>query len=309
MKKQTIAYVSAIDGQRLIGVHTQVDNPKARVVFFHGMAEHQKRYDTLVQQVAKAGYDCLTIDQRGHGESLFDRKLKGHFADESGWERNVMDAHAMIQSVQANSMIPLYIFGHSMGTLVARSYLKRYGHEVHGLYLSGSPDESPLARAGYGLAQTIALTYGKRHPSPLMTKMTFGTYNAGIKNPKTSMDWISVDEANVQAYIADPLCGFDFTAQAFVDLLKGMHEVYHPTKWKAHNPMLPIHFVSGKEDPCYQPKGLEKAVKTLNYQGYQNVSFHYVEGSRHEVFNDLRKELVTQELLDWLHTQVTLNKR
>lgn len=302
MNPHIIHHHSAIDGQHLHGLHYALDKPKALVVIFHGMAEHQKRYESLASALNQAGFDVLTMDQRGHGDSLFDGTLKGHFADEEGWERNLIDAHAMIQAVHTDPSLPLIVFGHSMGTLVARSYLKRHPETVTGLYLSGSPDESPMAKIGILLAKTIALTLGKRHPSPLLTKLSFGSFNQSIPHPKTAMDWLSVDEGNVRRYIADPLCGFDFTAQGFVDLLEGMHEVYQATPWKVVHPELPIHFISGQEDPCHRPGGLKKAVQCLSAQGYTQVSMAYDDGVRHEVFNDIHRAQATQDLIAWLNT-------
>lgn len=300
MKTQTITYVSSFDEQKLTGYHYATQKPKALVAIFHGMAEHQKRYIWLAEQLVKADFDVLTIDQRGHGESLYDGKVKGYFADQDGWARNLADLHAMVEIVRTETGLPLIVFGHSMGSLVARSYLKHYPEHIKGLYLSGSPDRSPLASSGIILAKTIALFKGRKHPSPFLGNMSFGTFNKQIKNPRTSMDWLSIDPKNVDAYIADDLCGFDFTAIGFVDMLVGMNEAYESKGWNIVNKALPIRFVSGKEDPCYLPSGIDKAAKCLSDNGYTDVRTEYVEGVRHEIFNDIKKGELTADLIAWL---------
>lgn len=300
MKKQLIQYSSGYDQQHMTAYHYVVSKPKALVVVFHGMAEHQERYVDLANAWTLAGYDVLTMDHRGHGKSLFDGSLKGYFADEEGWQRNLGDIHAIVNQINPDSKLPVVLFGHSMGSMLARSYLKHYPENIQAVYLSGSADQSPLAVVGMSLARLMALTLGKKHPSPFMTKLSFGTFNKAVPNPKTSMDWLSVDEENVRKYISDPLCGFDFTTQGYIDLLEGMQEVYKIEAWTVLDPALAIHFVSGKMDPAYQPGGLEKAVSVLNQQGYLNVTFEYRPDARHEVFNDLGKEVLIKEMTDWM---------
>lgn len=300
-----IMFTSSFDSQKLKAYYYEVEHPKAFVCIFHGMAEHQLRYRKLAQELNDNQFSVLTIDHRGHGESLFDGKVKGYFADEDGWQKNLDDLHSIIHSVKPLN-IPFILFGHSMGSLVARSYLKKYGTELSGLFLSGSPDESPMASAGLTLAKIIRATKGKKHPSPFMTKLSFGSFNKAIPNPKTSMDWLSVNEENVKKYIEDDLCGFDFTTQAYVDMLEGIHEVYHDS-WNVVNPNLPIQFMSGEQDPCFLPNGLERAANRLKELGYNNVNYSLIEGCRHEIFNENKQDEVIKVFINWLNNVVNVN--
>jgi len=300
MKTQTITYVSSFDEQKLTGYHYATQKPKALVAIFHGMAEHQKRYIWLAEQLVKADFDVLTIDQRGHGESLYDGKVKGYFADQDGWERNLADLHAIVEIVRTNTGLPLIVLGHSMGTLVARCYLKRYPQHIKAIYLSGSLALNPLASTGSFLAKVIALFKGKKYHSPLLGFMTYRIFNTLIKNPRTLMDGLSVDTKNVDVYIADELCGFHLTAQGFADMMGGMIETYESKGWIVHDKDVPIRFVSGREDPFFLPGGLEKASKCLKDIGYQNVSFDYIDGVRHEIFNDVKKGELADDLVAWL---------
>lgn len=306
MPGQEIIYTSEFDAQKLKAYYYQIPNPKAFICIFHGMAEHQLRYQKLANTLNDNGFNVLTIDHRGHGESLYDGTLKGYFADEDGWHKNLDDLHAIITMLKPKN-VPFILFGHSMGSLVARSYLKKYGNELAGLYLSGSPDESPMASMGLILAKAIRALNGKKHASPFMTKLSFGSFNKSVKNPKTSNDWLSVDEENVRKYNEDDLCGYDFTTQAYVDMLGGINEVYHGDDWNVTNPNLPIHFVSGEFDPCFLPNGLERAAHRLGEIGYNNVDYRLVKDCRHEIFNDIKQNEVIEDFVKWLNNVVNVN--
>ncbi len=298
MKISSFVYESPFDAQKLKAYVYEKAKAKALVVILHGMADHQARYKALATHLNEAGFKVLTLDQRGHGESLYDGTLKGHFADENGWERNLEDVRAIIQKVNETDPLPIILFGHSMGSVVARSYLKRYSGDLHALYLSGSPDLSPIASIGKTIAKTVRAVKGKRHPSPLLTKLSFGSFNKNIPDPKTPFDWVSTDKDNIAAYNADPNCGFDCTTEFFVQMLNGFDDVY-VSPWTSVNPALPIRFESGTQDPCHQPKGIEWAVKNLKDKGYQNISYDYVEGCRHEIYNDILREELMDSFVDW----------
>lgn len=298
---EELSYQSAFDGHIIKAFYYPLDHPKARVVMIHGMAEHQRRYAELAIALNRAGYEVLTVDQRGHGLSLFDGTVKGFFAETDGWHRNVEDIHAIIDDLNAKKPLKLAMFGHSMGTLVARSYLRRHSETLSALYLSGSPDEAPNAAVGTILAKVIKTLLGKRYPSTLMHKLAFSAYAASVPQSETDLDWLSKNPENVQTYINDPLCGFKFTAQGYIDLAEGFREVYHEDEWPVYNPDLPIRFESGEFDPCHKPNGLERSVKRLKDAGYRNVSYAYIPECRHEIFNDIRKKELTKLLITWLN--------
>lgn len=301
MSPQSIVYVSPFDGQKLKAYLYDVKKPKALVVILHGMADHQARYRPLAQRLNEAGYDALTIDQRGHGESLYDGNLKGYFASEDGWLNNLKDVRAIIQTVNEKKPLPIILFGHSMGSVMARSYLKRYASDLKALYLSGSPDLSPIAPIGKVIAKAVRSFKGPKHPSPLLTKLSFGSFNKDIPEPKTPFDWVSTDEENIAAYNADPLCGFNCTADFFVEMLKGFDDIYtsEPGEWTIVDPKLPIRFESGEHDPCQKPKGIEWAAQRLNQMGYQNITTNNVEGCRHEIYNDIHREELMDSFIEW----------
>ena len=305
MERKTINIRSSFDGQTLYGdlCYTK-KSKKGFVAIFHGMAEHRFRYEYFVENLVNAGYVVLNCDHRGHGES---GEVLGYFAKENGWEVNVKDLHQLItEGRKGFEQLPLIIFGHSMGTLFARSYAKRYEDEIAGLVLSGTPSENPLGGIGNVIAKMVASFKGEKHRSKLLDNMSFGSFNKIVENPKTDYDWLSRNEDNVAAYIADEKCGFIFTAKGFQDVIFGLEDVYNATGWNPKNKDLPIAFFSGKEDPCSCVKdGFSKAVDKLKSFGYQKVVSKTYPKLRHEILNENERDTIIADMIQYMDTEIS----
>ena len=296
-----ISFTSVSDGQKLSGTLLLPTQPRALVCVFHGMSEYSMRYVGFAEELSREQLAVMLIDHRGHGESLFDQTLKGHFADNDGWTRNLRDLHDFVRQTNDSLNLPIFIYGHSMGTLFARSYLKRYECHVDGIYMTGSPAFNPITSSAYILAETISFFAGKRRPSRFLFNMTFAGFNKQIDHPVTNVDWLSYDTQNVNAYLRDPLCGFPLTTQGFVDLLDVSKDAYSSEGWKVQRPNLPIRFVSGADDPCFLPGGLGDAVRHLTDVGYRWVEKRLVDGCRHEVLNEANREEIVNDFLKWIN--------
>lgn len=306
MKRERIEYRSSYDNELLVAYHTQVVKPLALIVILHGMAEHQKRYQLLVDECIQNNFNVLTLDHRGHGESLYHKNIKGYFADEGGYLKNLDDIHALVDKINLKEKLPLVIFGHSMGSFFARSFLKHYPQGVSALYLSGSPDYNPIVKIARLSAKIIALFKGKQFRSVFLNDQIYKKFNQSITNPVTDMDWLSFNRENVKAYKEDPLCGYLFTTQAMIDLSDGLIDVYENESWNVLNPMLPIHFISGKYDPSYLPHKLEFALNRIKEQGYTNGSLEYVDNARHEIFNEDCAPLLRSQFIAWIKQVLSL---
>lgn len=300
MKTESIHFTSPIDQEILVGVHTQHEDSKVLVVMLHGMAEHKNRYFDFVNDLAHEHIDSLIIDHRGHGESLYQGKVKGYFSDNFGWFTNTSDIKDFVNQVNQEKQLPVILFGHSMGSLFARSYLKHYPENIKALYLSGSPDYASKTKVALLLAQLIILVKGPMNISKFLNDQVFKSMNDMISNPKTDFDWLSYNHDNVLAYIKDDLCGFSFTNKAMEDLAIGVLDVYKDERWKVIDRNIPIHFISGQDDPTHRPKGLEYAVKSLMKQGYENVDFEYVIDARHEIYHEDMAKRLRLEFIAWI---------
>ena len=299
--KEIVSINSSYDQQPLYASLFYDDNTtKGIVQVFHGMAEHRERYDWFAEKLNKAGYVVLTCDMRGHGESAV---TLGYFADKDGWFVNVEDLYALSKLVKKRFNLPLIIFGHSMGTLVARSFLKRHEEIVDKVVLSGSPSDNNVIDMALILAYTIRFFKGNKYPSKLLNNLSFGSFNKNIENPKTEFDWLSKNETNVKNYIDDDLCGYIFTTSGYIDLFKGIKDVYHTDDWHVSKPNLPIKFFSGENDPCMgSVEGLMAAVENLEDHGYHLVDYELLDTLRHEILNEEEREIVFAKMLAFIES-------
>ena len=299
--KKAIQFISVSDGQKLSGTLVLPERPLAMVCIFHGMVEHRGRYQMFADELANESLAVMLIDQRGHGESLFDGHIKGHFSDSDGWNRNLRDLHDFIQQTNEPYNLPIFIFAHSMGTLFARSYLKRYESAVDGIYMTGCVALNPNMNFALLVARICVIIFGKRRPNLFLLNQTFATFNRHIDHPVTAFDWLSYDTRNVNAYIQDDLCGFPLSNQGFADLFELTEDAYSSEGWRVMRPNLPIRFVSGTDDPVFLPGGLSESVRHLTDVGYRWVETRLIDGCRHEVLNEAKRDEVVADFLRWIN--------
>ncbi len=275
---------------------------KAVMVIVHGMAEHRKRYDRFARKLADKGIGVLTYDQRGHGESVSDPCDLGYFGPIDGWLGFVKDLDRIIDQLKNKFDVPVVLFGHSMGSMVARSYLKRFDDKIDALILSGAPNYTPAAYAGRLVAYVMCSFGNDKNRSQLLHQMAEGGFIKAIENPETELDWLSYDKANVQRYMQDELCGFTFTNRGYEDLMSLMIDMHKASQWKKSHLDVPILFVSGKDDPCTgNENGLSDSIGVLKKAGYENIVNLVYENARHEILNERIAPEVTQDILQWIN--------
>ncbi len=299
--KQTLSTTNIIDGQTLYADLYTPETSKGLTVFFHGMAEHKERYVELARFLVARDISVLLCDQRGHGTSLFDQTIKGHFGDQDGWLLNLDDLHALIQQAKTITKHSKFVLvSHSMGTIVARSYIKSYGNDVFAFVMSGIPADPPLPKVVLTIAKMLK---GKdpRQPSMLLYKNSFLSYDKKTGS-KVRYTWLSVEPENVKAYTDDPLCGFPFTKQAFVDLSFGIVDAKKFMTQKPHTP-IPIWCIVGEFDVVASIQQVDKMAKKLKNLGYP-VATSIKEGLAHEVFFDLNKHSLWRELYQFISTHI-----
>src|SRR5699024_9209745 len=229
---------------------------------------------------------------------------RGYFADENGFEA-VVDDMSRLTSIAANEHpnVPIYLFGHSMGSFLTRRYVTKYHHKISGAILSGTGgDQGLLGSIGILLAQMEKRRIGARTPSRLMDKLTFGSFNKQIQNPRTNFDFLTRDEAVVDNYVQDEHCGFICTAGFFVDLLNGI-KLVHQDDQILHIPTsFPLLIISGDQDPVGNyGKDIHKIYKQFIANECDQVAMKLYEGARHELINEINKDEVYDDILYWLH--------
>ncbi len=300
MKKEEITINSSTDNLALYANVYTPDDPKFIVQIVHGMAEHKERYDELATLLTKMGAVVLVADNRGHGKSINDDIPLGYSAKENGWMINLQDLHQFSLMIQEKyRRLPFFLIGHSMGSLIAHSYLKRYEDSLSGVIFSGMPAYNKTVSVGKTLCSTFAKLKGDKSISKALVSLT--DYNKSIKNPRTPFDWISYNTDNVNKYVADPLCGFAFTNRGYYDLMCGMQDAYELKDWRVLKPDLPILFVVGNDDLCADvPEGFQYALDNLAKAGYNNIEANVYENMRHEIFNERERKIVYKDVLGWL---------
>ena len=271
--------------------------PVAILQITHGMAEHMLRYEPFALYLNSFGILVCGHDHIGHGKSA-DQEDWGYFGEQDGWKIFVQDVEQLHQIMKVQYLdTPYFIMGHSMGSFVARAWLAMYGKGVDGAIIMGTAGANPALGAARFLVKTIRRSKGSRHISGMLTKLAFGSYNKRIDPQRTAYDWLTRDNAIVDKYVADPACGFTFTAAGYADLFNLIGYISTESWYKLVPKNLPILFVAGAEDPVgAYGAGPAEVAEGLENAGCKDVSLILYEGMRHEILNELGKEAVYEDL-------------
>lgn len=305
MKSEDITLKSRHDDLEL-GVSLRIpEKPVGIVQIVHGMAEHKERYIPFMEYLAEQGYATIIHDHRGHGASVKSEADYGYFG-QNGVQGIIDDAHQVTQYIREKyPELPLVLFGHSMGSLVVRSYMKQYDLSVDGLIVCGSPSKRIGSGLGLRIIRLMKAFKGERHRSKFVNRVAFGSYNKKFKDAVSPNSWIASDPAVVEAFDADPRDGFVFTLNGFEVLFSLLGRTYSKQDWRMQNPKAPIFFIAGEDDPCIiSPKDFQKAVSFMQARGYQDVKSKLYPGMRHEILNEIGKEAVWQDVSNWVKTKI-----
>lgn len=293
-------FVDAKDSYKLSVRVYDVNEPKAVIKFIHGMEEHQGRYEAFASFLQENGYAVITADMRGHGE---DAPLLSHIADKDGHKLLIEDEQTLIEFAKEKyPNVPLYLFGHSMGTIIARKLLQTNSNDFMKVALSGYPNPQGIASVGSALANIIALFKGEKGHSKLVNNMVIGGFAKAVENAKTPIDWLSYNEENVQKYADDPLSGVEFTLGSYDALFHLVADINSPKQYKDVKADLPIYLISGVDDPCTGgEKGRADSLDRLTKAGFTNIEVKTLDHMRHEILNETNKEETYQLLLDFFN--------
>jgi alpha-beta hydrolase superfamily lysophospholipase len=296
--------LTAVDGVELFVYRWLPEQPPVAVVqIAHGLAEHAGRYARLAESLTAAGYAVYANDHRGHGRTVKSPDDLGIFAEDGGWRKCVDDLWQLNRHMAgAHPRLPIVLLGHSMGSTLAEHFMGEHGNALAGVVLSGANgNPSPLAAMGRGITRAERLRLGARGKSKLVQSLTFEAFNKKFAPTRTEFDWLSRDPAEVDKYVADPLCGFAATTQLWVDLLDGWGEVSSRAHRERVPEDLPIYVIAGGRDPVSgNTRQLESWLADYRAAGFSKLEHCFYPGARHEVFNETNRAEVTRDLLGWL---------
>lgn len=290
--------LDATDGYKLCLHVFVVQNAKAVIQLVHGMEEHQERYEPFIEFLNSNGFSVVSSDMRGHGKNA---PTLGFFANKGGHKLLVADQMLITNYIKSQfASLPIYIFAHSMGTIITRVLLQNNSQNYSKVVLSGYPCWQLATSFGIFVCNVAKTFRGAKGKSKLIDKLSVGAFNKKIKNPQTNVDWISANEQNIQNYLADPLCGVGFTCSAFGDLFKLVRLMHKPKLYKNVNSSLQLLLLRGQDDPCVGgEKGATDSKRVLAKAGFKDILANSYPNMRHEILNEVENQIVYQDVLEF----------
>ena len=307
MKKYTekIASTDSKNNLNVIIWETEKE-PIGVLQIVHGMAEYIDRYDNFAKYMTEHGFNVIGHDHLGHGHSVSDERDYGFFAEENGDKIIIEDMHSVTQYAREKwEELPNFILGHSMGSFCLRQYLTKYSNDVFGAIIMGTGwIPSAAALLGKTIATNTCKSKGSHTVNPLLIKLTIEPYNKPFAPARTNCDWLSRDEKQVDLYVNDKLCGFDFTAGAYKDFFTVLEKIAKNRQLIGMRKSLPILITSGSVDPVGGKKACEKLNAQYKRCGIDDVTLKLWENDRHEILNELDKSDVYQYIYNWLKSKI-----
>ncbi|MCI2056483.1 MAG: alpha/beta hydrolase [Oscillibacter sp.] len=301
MVKNEFTFLSADGKTPIHGIEwLPEDTPRAVLQISHGVAEYIARYEPLAKYLTEQGFAVVGNDHIGHGLSVAKDAEMLYF---QRWDDVVDDLDQVRCRIGKEfPSLPCFLLGHSMGSFLARTYLIRYPGAVSGAIIMGTGQMSPAMTAGGRVVAAVeAKKVGWEHASPVVEKLAFGAYNKIFAPNRTGYDWLSVNEENVDRYIADPLCGGNASVGLFREMLHGLDFIRSTANLRKMNLNTPVLFVSGSMDPVGDcGKSVQKAYESFRKVGVRDVRLKLYPGARHEILNDNCRETVYQDLAAWM---------
>lgn len=277
--------------------------PKAILQLSHGMCGCKERYMPLMQFMAANGIACIAGDHRGHGGSVWTADDLGYMYE--GGYRALVDDMRMISdwAHEAFPSKPLFLLGHSMGSLAARLYVRYDDASIDGLVVTGSPSWNPLSYIGRALAWVLCHLGMSRVRMSYSQKKNSEKFNRRFSSEGVQA-WTCSDPQVRKSFMDNPLCNFALTANGSYNLMAMMIETYGSGKWMLSQPQLPVLFIAGADDPVVGgEKQFHLSVSNMCKRGYTNVASVLYSDMRHEVLNEIGKETVWTEILDFMSSR------
>ena len=264
--------------------------PRGVIQIAHGLGDHIGRYDELADVLVRDGFVVYGNDHRGHGLTAKPFGSFGGFGP-GGFDQLVEDMVSLrVIAKNEHPGKPYILLGHSMGSFAAQQFVLDHSHSIDGLALSGSGTLDGLAR----MAQSIS---PGEDPMKLM--------NAAFEPARTPMDWISRDNAQVDAFINDPLCFPSLKPKSMQSFLDAFPRLADPREIRKIRDDLPVYILSGGDDPVGQRlEGVRVLIDRYRSAGLTSIAQDFYSGGRHEMLHEMNRRDVITNLLVWMSSIV-----
>ena len=261
--------------------------PRALLQVTHGMTEHMGRYTAFAQELTDRGIVVAGFDLRGHGQNPGNGRIASF--GEGGWGCSIEDMHCFFSELERRfSGLPHHMLGFSLGSFLLREYLGRYPDGVAGAVVMGTGHQP-----GAVLSVMMSIVKGQigkagfDGTTNLVQQLSFGIYNQKFKSNRTAADWLCVDETQLDAYLADPLCRQGISAGLFWEMLGAMRRTGSAQAYTGWNRKLPVLLLSGGDDPVGDAgKGVQAVKQRMERAGMERVSLQLLPSARHDVLHE-----------------------
>lgn len=300
--------IEGADGQTVAAYRWSDDavTPRGVLQIAHGASEHAMRYARVAEFLVRGGYIVYASDHRAHGRTA-DQFGKFGVARPGGWDAIVDDVHVLTKHIAGvHPGLPIVLFGHSMGSMIAQGYVQRWGADLAALVLSGTTGGLGLDDDTLGFVVALGEGEGADQPSEVFAAM-FGGFNQPFDAPDaTGFEWLSRDAREVQKYVDDPWCGFPLSNGYVADMLAGTAAMWTPEAEAQIRRDLPVYVMGGAADPVggERAQSVHELVGRYEVLGVGPLTLKLYTDGRHEMLNEVNREEVEADLLAWVDSVI-----
>jgi len=298
---------TARDGKEIFYTHWPLnkEEPLRGVVqIAHGIGEHIGRYEAVALALNKEGFAVYGNDHRGHGRTANDGKTLGQYTGENFWNDAVLDMHEMTELIKSEHPDTFFILlGHSLGSLLGRDYISRYGAEVDAVIVSGTAGYiKVLGPAGVAITNLLVRFRGRTATSPFIESFFFDQFNRKFKPNRTKLDWLSRDRKEVDKFDKDPLRSEKFNVGILYAAAFGGKMANAPDTLKKTPKNLPMYIFSGDQDPVGEMgEGVKRVYRDYKKAGMKKLTLKLYPGGRHEMLNETNRKEVIADMINWIN--------